>query len=491
MGEVSIPRPGPRSTRKDSSRLRRRLIGSLLAAAVGLVSAELFSFFALWWLEGQPFAGRSLEARRERLFSAAQERPPGATAESDRPSAATSEAMAAADTWNNLLEDPAHARRMLHPYWGYVYDPALNGSAGRLSSGFPRISDEGFYVVPSARTAGTGPVFTAAIFGGSMAMLMALEGREALVNELAASSVLRGRKLVVRCYALGGYKQPQQLLVLASLLALGEQPDAVINLDGLNELALPYAENRPRGVFPFFPRSWDALVQEAADPAVLELAGKVAYLRVRRLRLAGLFSAPILRHSSAGNLLWRSLDARLQLRIARENLALSRIPSGAHSFAATGPHRDYATEDELFADLVRVWHRSSLQMHRLAAANHIRYYHFLQPNQFDPGAKPIGRVEAARAVDPASPFREPVLRGYPLLSKAGEELRRAGVRFFDLRPLFARIEAPLYVDQCCHVSREGSAILAAAIGKAVREDLDASAPGNWVGGRPAPSRNSR
>jgi hypothetical protein len=401
----------------------------------------------------------------------------------------TTEATAAVDTWQNLLDDPAHARRVLHPYLGYVYDPAFNGSESRRQSGFPRISGEGFYVVPDAGTAGTEPGFTAAVFGGSMAMLMALEGREALVGELEASSALRGRKVVVRCYALGGYKQPQQLLTLAYLLSLGEQPDVVINLDGLNELALPYAENRPRGVFPLFPRSWDALVQEASNPAALEEAGKVAYLRIRRIRLAELFSTPTLRHSSAGNLLWRSLDGQLKRRIAGGNLALARIPSGAHGFAATGPQRDYATEDEFFADLARAWQRSSLLMHRLAADNHIRYYHFLQPNQFDPGAKPIGRAEAERAVDPASPFREPVRRGYPLLSEAGGELRRDGVRFFDLRPIFARIATPLYVDQCCHVSREGSAILGAAIGRAVREDLDASS--GPAGGPPPASRNSR
>jgi hypothetical protein len=458
---------------------RQRLIAGILAVTISLVSAELLSFFGLWWTEGQPFASRSLQAERARLVAEAAERQRGQQDNAPGGSAPLEAAPAApAGAWRNLLDDPAHARRVLHPYLGYVYDPAFNASATRRQAGFPGISRQGFYIVPEPETAGSGPVFTAAVFGGSMAMVMALEGREALVRELAASRVLRGRKIALRCYALGGYKQPQQLLALGYLLSLGEKPDVVINLDGLNELGLPYAENRPRGVFPFYPRSWDALVQEASNPAALEEAGLVAYLRGRRVRLARRFSSPWLRWSSTGNLLWRSFDRRLELRIGQANLALARLPAGPPSFAATGPRRDYASEDAFFADLARSWQTSSLLMSRLAAANGIRYYHFLQPNQFDPGAKPIGPAEAARAVDPASPFREPVRRGYPLLSRAGRELRRAGVKFFDLRAIFSRVETPLYIDKCCHVDRLGSALLGEAIGRAVRQDLDTAPIGS-------------
>jgi len=38
------------------------------------------------------------------------------------------------------------------------------------------------------------------------------------------------------------------------LLALGARFDLFINLDGFNEVALPPAENIPKGVFLFFPR---------------------------------------------------------------------------------------------------------------------------------------------------------------------------------------------------------------------------------------------
>lgn len=457
------------------SRLRKRFLAPLVASGVALLSAELLSLLGLWWLEGSPFAAGALNAERARLIAQAGERAhraatAGAAGTGRLPSAAGQPNRVGA--WQNLLDDPAHAQRALHPYLGYVYDPALDGLASRRLAGFPDISNEGFYEVPaSAGVESAGPTFTVAVFGGSMATLLALDGRDALLGELRGIGAARGKTLLLRCYALGGYKQPQQLIALAYLLSLGERPDLVINLDGLNELALPYAENRPRGVFPYYPRSWDSLAQATVNPAALERAGLVSYLRGRRARLAGVFSGPVLRYWATGNLVWRSLDRRLQRRIGEANVALTRLPSGPSSFAATGPRRTYASDAELFADLARSWQTASLLMSRLAAANGILYFHFLQPNQFDPGAKPIGSAEAARALDPGSPFGEPVRQGYPLLSRAGEELRRSDVRFFDLRTVFARVEAPLYIDKCCHVSREGSALLAQAIGRAIRDDV--------------------
>ncbi len=57
----------------------------------------------------------------------------------------------------------------------------------------------------------------------------------------------------------------------------------------------------------------------------------------------------------------------------------------SHAYAVTGPAYTYTTEDELYNDLVLMWKRSSLQMKALCDANNIRYYHFLQPNQYVEG----------------------------------------------------------------------------------------------------------
>ena len=44
----------------------------------------------------------------------------------------------------------------------------------------------------------------------------------------------------------------------------------------------------------------------------------------------------------------------------------------------------------------RTWAESSFQMHAVASAKGIRYFHFLQPNQYIEGTKPMSDGGAAR-----------------------------------------------------------------------------------------------
>jgi hypothetical protein len=80
---------------------------------------------------------------------------------------------------------------------------------------------------------------------------------------------------------------------------------------------------------------------------------------------------------------------------------------------------------------------------------------------------------AAPAGSPWAPYAE---RAYPLLREAGRELRQAGVRFHDLTQVFAGVEEPLYVDDCCHVNARGNALLAEAIARAILEDAAGASP---------------
>ena len=57
--------------------------------------------------------------------------------------------------------------------------------------------------------------------------------------------------------ALGGYKQPQQAIILMTLLAEGYKFDAVVKIAGFNEIALPLSDNKGRSISPILPRSQD------------------------------------------------------------------------------------------------------------------------------------------------------------------------------------------------------------------------------------------
>jgi hypothetical protein len=56
---------------------------------------------------------------------------------------------------------------------------------------------------------------------------------------------------VVLSLAAPDYKQPQALMALKYLLVLGAHFDAIVNFDGVNEIALPESEPAPLGVAPF------------------------------------------------------------------------------------------------------------------------------------------------------------------------------------------------------------------------------------------------
>ena len=76
------------------------------------------------------------------------------------------------------------------------------------------------------------------IFGGSVSQWFALQGARPLIATLQASPGLRSRSILVLNFANGGYKQPQQLLFLNYLLAIGQRLDYVVNIDGFNEVAI-------------------------------------------------------------------------------------------------------------------------------------------------------------------------------------------------------------------------------------------------------------
>jgi hypothetical protein len=263
--------------------------------------------------------------------------------------------------------------------------------------------------------------------------------------------------------AAGGYKQPQQLIVLAYLLSLGAEFDLLVNLDGFNEAALPLAENAPARVSPFFPRKWLVRIDPLSDLALFGDVAAGVSLRASRIRYAAIFSSPLLVHSFTMNLVWEAIDHFHQGRLADTEAAIARRQATAHSFAASGPRVDFSDEEAVIRAMVDVWAAASLGMKALADANGIRYFHFLQPNQYLPGSKPLSAAEVRLAYDVSHLYKRPVELVYPRLISAGGGLRDRGVRYRDLTAIFANNPSTLYVDACCHLNKEGSELIASEI----------------------------
>jgi hypothetical protein len=471
-------------------RAKNLLFAGLLILGVLLV-AEAASTLAFLYLDGTVFTWNRLQQERDRVLEGGLEGTPEGALGGSSPGASphspeTREARPGAPA----PEPGFAAREVLHPFLGFVLDPAINREQRRRERGDNEITDLGFYRPPGPPPARTGDELRIGVFGGSAAFLFAMAGRQRLIEELTR---LRGnpRGIVVDSFALGGYKQPQQLMALAYLLALGERFDVVINLDGFNEVALTTAENLPAGVNPSYPRGWQRRIAGLPDLESQALAGAILQTRMRRERRAARYSSPFLRFSVTANLLWRVGDRALQNQAVELERRLSRRRAAASSggFQAHGPvyppgdgdvsdpAEDAETADAVYRDIADLWRESSLQMHRLCEEGGILYLHLLQPNQYVPGSKPMGGTERRQAFRDDHPYRTAVVEGYPVLAEAGEALRRDGVRFHDLRYVFRDHPEPLYFDTCCHVNQRGNEILAERVAEILAESLpEAPAP---------------
>jgi len=101
------------------------------------------------------------------------------------------------------------------------------------------------------------------------------------------------------------------------------------------------------------------------------------------------------------------------------------------------------------------------------------YFHVLQPNQYFTTRR-FGSAEAAIAINNASPYKTSIEEGYPALMAAAPTLTDAGVAFVDATSVFDRLDAAVYMDDCCHYTLEGNRALADLIAASIL-----ATPGPW------------
>jgi uncharacterized ubiquitin-like protein YukD len=117
-----------------------------------------------------------------------------------------------------------------HPFFGFVQKPSAD-----FRPGF-KVNNYGFitpYDYPLKKTKKN--QFIIGVFGGSVA---------SLPRYLKQLPGLQDKEFIILSFATGGYKQPQQLLILNYFLALGQELDLVVNIDGFNEVALSNLNNK-------------------------------------------------------------------------------------------------------------------------------------------------------------------------------------------------------------------------------------------------------
>lgn len=350
---------------------------------------------------------------------------------------------------NNSLNKPA-----LHPYLGYSLNPTQNSRP---------VNDFGFW--------GDAPnfehmpgQFNIYITGGSVAS-QTYKGRESLIAALEQAPFFQDKEIRVFNLAMGGYKQPQQLIALNYVLFLGAHIDMVINIDGFNEIALPYTGNRPQAIYPFYPRNWArfALGNTRSQYDLIRLEGQ--QLLEKRSKIRSAFTDSWISYSytclAIGKLKLASINRQiLDLQKKME----AEVQQQAGDFQLHGPPYDFGEEKQYFQDFVDKWKQASIQMNQICQANDIAYFHFLQPNQYVPGSKVLTKEEneIANILSTAKPkgatflYMQAVQKGYHLLQSTGFSLAaKADLHFSDLTMMFKEEKEAVYADFCCHFNPYG------------------------------------
>jgi len=326
--------------------------------------------------------------------------------------------------------------------------------------------------------------FAVGIFGGSVASNLAcIAGRDLAERLAALRPELAGRVQVLN-FSEGGFKQPQPLAVLAQMQLLGVPLDAVIELDGFNEVVFG-GTNAKSGVHPLFPSLFHT--QTLLELTRSEISGELvaALAEIARARRRAAARGERWRESPlrASALLQAALGAR-SLRDDRRASELeaalqSQPPARGDALLAALPDACLASREEgaCAEQIAALWLRASLAMRRLALGAGAVYVHALQPSQYLEGSKRLTPRERERAYRPEAEWPRLARGGYPLLQRAGESLRRQGVAFEDLTGIFREVSDTLYVDDCCHLNRRGNRILALRLAELVAAELGGAARG--------------
>ena len=247
---------------------------------------------------------------------------------------------------------------------------------------------------------------------------------------------------VVYNAAFGGGKQPQQFFKLMYLDFLGFKPDVIINYDGFNEIALPFGENLEEELNAIYPRKFNKLVSSSSyDGACFDVNN---YLLSKNTYL------PIL-----------ELAKWVYVRHCHN------VSTGMNN-SLSGWSPDFQEEKQKYMQrTINAWEKSSDKIYDFAVNSKIPYFHFVQPNQYLEGSKPLSIIEKAEFTS-YQLYGEPIARFY---AKLDVTKLKASAKF-DHRYLFKAENRTVYSDNCCHFNQLGMNLISSAIIKDASDVLD-------------------
>ncbi len=364
-------------------------------------------------------------------------------------------------------EEVLTAKR-IHPFFGYVDQPGWDRSEDNFWNdqdlALRRINNHGLgsaYDYPFVKT--NENQFIIGVFGGSVAEQFAIFTEDKIVAEFKKNEFFADKELVILNFAKGGYKQPQQVIILTYFLSLGQTFDLVINLDGFNEVTFSH-RNDQRQVDLSMPSTdiMDGLLnltdQNTLTPEKLTVLAEINQHKTTLNQVAHRINRAQFAVVGVG------LGYYYNIAFHNHQAALVKFNESASHLSDTSllflKQREQSLDDDrLFGQIADSWVKSSVIMHQILENEGVPYFHVLQPNQHFTNKK-FTPEEQDQALEVNPFYSTLVLLGYPRLVEKSKQIVDQNVNFYDAISLYDDEARQVYIDNCCHINQLGNELLA-------------------------------
>jgi hypothetical protein len=355
--------------------------------------------------------------------------------------------------------------RHLHPYFGYTGPYSSRGSPTVIPTNNLGFIDSQQREVPFKPDPNDFVVF---VFGSSIASRLVNNSTHGPSLEQALQKLpqLAGKNIVLYNMSQGPAKQPQQLMELAFLIALGQHIDLVLNLDGTLEFVSGIS-NFENGIDPIFPPVdiMAAIGNELAPPDTAsadyyELAYGVSHARKESGRYLLLLNNST---SGIGYVKNRFFKAFYDRSLERNLSAYAESAGKAAGWEGVRKRLGLdmtikTSKERVVEDIFDLWVRCSDLMKVLASSSGATYLNIVLPTPHR-SKKVLTEAEKAVLFAPEVNYiRRGSSAGHAMIESHAEMLKSRGIVL--ATGIFDGIADDIYVDGTGHLGRLGETILA-------------------------------
>lgn len=360
-----------------------------------------------------------------------------------------------------------------HPFFGFIQKPSADFRPGFKVNNYGFISP---YDYPFKKTKKN--QFIIGIFGGSVASDYAIFQiqNKFLPKYLKQLPGLKDKEFVILSFATGGYKQPQQLLILNYFLALGQELDMVVNIDGFNEVALSNLNNKNEVdlAMPSIQHIWPLanFANNSLSTKAMEATLRIQENKTRiNQGLSSLENCSLAACNTLTSAYVQHIVNNYKTDVLKFEEERTKKQKDDSSVIYINTNKSVLEDSVAFEQMAWNWAKSSIFMHKVLSASNVPYFHVLQPNQYYETKRVFGEAEKQIAFNKETPYAKSVQIGYPALFKKFPNLEKNNINILNAVNVFDRTKDAVYVDSCCHYNQAGEVIFSDYVGSSILEAL--------------------